>query len=322
MAEKKPSRGHHYIPRFYLKGFSKKPNKKSKLYVYDLSLFNWWPGATNLINIGKIRDFNRIDIEGQRIDVLESSLSAFETEADKVLRKIRDNGELPVEDDFVTLINFIALIAVRNPLAREGHKDFIKRVMKQILDLSIATKERWERSVESMKETGYGKDLPDITYEKVLQFHKEGKYDIDIANQFFYAGEFNAINTVIETLLDRRWMFIVALPNAGHFICCDHPVRLRWNDKKLAEGFYPPGHGLKRTEVIFPVTKKIAMVGSFEGENKTVEADSLMVALINGHILDGSDRYIYSTQKEFEFLGPERKIYRSGDLKRISAHHK
>ncbi len=81
MCAKKPARGHHYIPRMYLKGFARNPGKKSKLFVFDFDKSDWLPGATNPVNIAKVRDFNRVDIEGLPIDALEMSLSEFETQS-------------------------------------------------------------------------------------------------------------------------------------------------------------------------------------------------------------------------------------------------
>lgn len=79
------SRGHHYLPQCYLKGFSKKKGKKSwQLQVIDVEYKTQFPATPK--RVGLQRDFNRIDIEGVEPDALETSLSTFETDLAESLR--------------------------------------------------------------------------------------------------------------------------------------------------------------------------------------------------------------------------------------------
>lgn len=308
---KTPSRQHHYIPKFYLKGFAKKPNKNGQLHLFDIQKRCWLP-ATHPKNLGTARDFNRVDIPGNPIDVLESSLSRFESEADRVLTEIRETKVMPKGNDLIALMNLVALISVRNPRVRESFRKSTIEVVEKISSLTLASKERFEDIVQRMKEDG--KDLPDVSYEDVLQFHKSGEYDITIKNQFFYPGEFGALDAVIRTLLDRKWSFVVAEPGSGHFVCSDHPVSLRWTDPKLREGFYPPGHGCSSTEVVFPVSKDIAIIGTFEGENRTVHVNGRIVATVNTILLTTCTRHLYSPADDFFYVGADQKILSSRDL--------
>jgi hypothetical protein len=314
MGEHKPARQHHYIPRFYLKGFAKKPHKNSPIHVFDMAKGEWLP-ATHPSNLGTIRDFNRVDIDGQPIDALESSLSKFETEASKVLESVRESKTMPAGDDLIILMNLIALISVRNPQARESFRESTKKVIDLTTALSLANKDRFESTVQQMKKAGYAKDLPDVSYEELLQFYQSGEYKINIKNQFFYSGEFGAVRAVVQTLLNRRWSFLIAGPDAGHFISSDHPVRLRWTDPKLTQGYFPPGHGVMSTEVLFPLSRNIAIVGTFEGEDRTETVNQAIVATVNNLILQGCVRQLYSPTDDFFYLGKDRAILSSVNLK-------
>lgn len=311
------ARQHHYIPQFYLRGFARKPHKKAKLHVFDMHKSVWLPHPTIVKNLGTARDFNRVDIEGHPPDALENSLARFETEVASILKRICEQRQRPEGEEFVCLMNLAALMSVRNPSVRENFRNAQKKVIEIITDLTLATKERYESSIKRMKEAGHGVDLPEVSYEEMLRFHEEGNYEINIPNQRFFPGEFNAVDTVIKSLLARKWLFIISPDSAGHFICSDHPVRLRWTDPKLAEGFYPPGHAMGSTEIIFPVSKDLALVGTFEGEDKTITADRYLIAMINTLTLEGCKRHLYATRNNFDFIGPNREILGPKDIPRI-----
>ncbi|AQT67247.1 hypothetical protein STSP2_00390 [Anaerohalosphaera lusitana] len=55
------SRHHHFIPRFYLKGFLFEAEENPRLAVIDLKKKKQF--QTNTRNVGAIRDFNRVDVE-------------------------------------------------------------------------------------------------------------------------------------------------------------------------------------------------------------------------------------------------------------------
>jgi hypothetical protein len=314
MGEHKPARQHHYIPRFYLKGFAQEPLKDSPIHVFDMTKGKWLP-ATHPTNLGTVRDFNRVDIDGQPIDVLESFLSKFETEASRVLESVRESKSMPAGDDLIILMNLVAMISVRHPQVRESFRESTKKVIDLTTALSLANKERFESTVQEMKRAGFTEGLPDVSYEELLQFYQSGEYNINIKNQFFYSGEFVAIRAVVQTLLNRRWSFLIAGPEAGHFISSDHPVRLRWTDPKLAQGYYPPGHGVKSTEVLFPLSSNTAIVGTFESEDRTEIVNKHIIAMVNTLILQGCVRHLYSPTDDFFYLGKDRNILSSVHLK-------
>ena len=70
---KKPSRRHHYLSQFYLRGFSKTGDAKSQIHVYDLP--NKKVFKTNSRKIGTIRDFNTINHEKIDPEQLEKNFS-------------------------------------------------------------------------------------------------------------------------------------------------------------------------------------------------------------------------------------------------------
>ena len=79
------ARHHHFLSQCYLRGFTKGNSKKSKLTVIDLLQNKHF--ETKPRNVGGLRDFNRIDVEGVDPIFLEKSLAEFEGEAARALKR-------------------------------------------------------------------------------------------------------------------------------------------------------------------------------------------------------------------------------------------
>ncbi len=65
------SRHHHYLSQCYLKGFTQGSSKKSKLTVIDLKEKKRFEIIPR--NVGGMRDFNRVEIEGVDPEVVEKN---------------------------------------------------------------------------------------------------------------------------------------------------------------------------------------------------------------------------------------------------------
>lgn len=310
------TRNMHYLPQCYLKGFAKAPSKKSQLHVYDVKKWSWF--STVPRNVGARRDFNTVKIDGLAPDAVESMLSGFETKFDRVLSRMRETTVMPVGEDYQDLMALIALIAIRNPHVRKNHNKFLIEVAERITDLTLASKERWESSIQRMRDDGVALPGPELTYEDMVKFHDERNYEITIGTTMNVVTEMKVLPDIAALLERRHWTLIVAEKDAGHFVCCDHPVSLTWNDAKR-NGFYPPGYGLTSTEVVFPVMKEMALIGTFEQKDRLMPGNPKMVALVNSRIVRHCDWQIYSPRPEFSFMGGDHQIYNSEQLKNFIA---
>ena len=307
----KIARNHHYLPQCYLKGFAKSPNKKSKLYVVDTKTGKSF--CTCPRNIGAERDFNTVDLDGHPPDVIEKIFSRFETDAAKVLDNIRTHLDMPKDVEVNILMNLIAQITIRNPYIRGTIKKFQTDTVERISDLALATKDRWEAITRRMKDAGEQLD-ESITFEEVKKFHDEKQYTIEVANIRNIELEMSGIDAVLPTLAKRRWTVVRANERSGYFISCDMPVSLIWTNPKLQGGFYPPGHGMKSTELVFPVIKEMALIGTFEGENRVIEGNDRMIASVNSRILSFSDKQVFSSRATFSILDRHGEIRELNEL--------
>ncbi|OCK56763.1 DUF4238 domain-containing protein [Bradyrhizobium sp. LMTR 3] len=299
------ARRHHYLPRCYLKHFGKPRGRGASHHVYvadrDGKAF-----TANIINVATEKDFNRIDVEGHPPDAIEQGYAKFEGELGPALLRILESRSLNNDDDRLLLMNLIGITAIRNPRRRENIRGFHERTAEIIMDLATSTKERWEGQMRRMKASGYVPEH-DVPYEELRRFVVEKAFRLEVSTERHIQLELHSLDAVLRTLLDRKWVVLLAPKETGGFITCDHPVCLMFSDPKRRGGFHGPGHGLPGTEVIFPISRRMAVVGAFEIKEDTIVLDASGVARLNGAMVAYADRQVYAADTNFLYTLDDRK---------------
>jgi hypothetical protein len=292
-----PARRHHFVPQCYLKNFAV-PRKKGapEIVVFDRIGHKSYRQGIN--NVAFERDFNRVDVEGVDIDAFEKAMSKFETDLEPVLQRIIQAESLENQDDRATLLAFIGLLVMRNPRLRENIRGFHERVSKIIMDLSLATPQRWNHQVEAAKAAGYMRPDTDADYARMKAFIDGGRYKIKVSNNWQMTLEMGTFGRVVPLLFERRWVLIRAATDCAGFITSDHPVCLTWSEPK---GRAPIGLGLRGTEILFPISPRLSVVGAFELEEGHADATPLMVAEMNGTIALFAERQVYARDMTFTY---------------------
>src|SRR4051812_18355577 len=107
------ARRHHYVPRFYLRFFC---DSKGRLFVVDAKELKSFGAAPE--NVSMEKDFNRIEIDGVEPDALEKGYGKFESEVAPALARIIKQGKFAGDEDRTLVLNFTALLCIRNPQRR------------------------------------------------------------------------------------------------------------------------------------------------------------------------------------------------------------
>src|ERR1700733_6371620 len=107
------ARAHHFRSQFLLAGFTHLGSKEDFLWALDRKTGRQW--HTKPANVAHRKDFYRVDVPGVPPDVVESGLSKMESHSSNVIREIIRTNTIPRGDDYVTLMNFTALMSVRVP---------------------------------------------------------------------------------------------------------------------------------------------------------------------------------------------------------------
>lgn len=243
------ARQHHYPSQCYLKGFTTNRSKKSKLTVIDLEHGRSFETIPR--NVGDIRDFNRIDVDGINPNILEDSLSNFEGAVATSLTKLRCGARFDGEVRDV-ILNLLALFAVRSPYQREHWQKFEVQIAERIIDLILANKERWKLQISQMRNSGV-KINDNVTYDGMKKFHEGKQYAIKVAREHLIGLELTGVDAILPLLYARKWLIVRTSPEMGLLITADHPVVLTWTEPEKIPPLRRdhPGYGLRETRVIF-----------------------------------------------------------------------
>ena len=210
-------RKHHYLPRFYLRGFSS--NSRSLIQI-DKASGRASPCSIN--DVASIRDYHRLDTEDVEDPFeLERRLSSIEGELANALQRVLENGI----SDLATrarLVELVSMLRVRIPAMKSTIEESLRQVVRR-------TGLIMERS---------GKlPPPPPGLEHALRMDK---LNIKISNWICLQHMFQlaADENILRLLLSMRPSLVHA-PETCFFLTCDQPVAV-----------FSPSANLSRTESV------------------------------------------------------------------------
>ncbi|MCS5709200.1 DUF4238 domain-containing protein [Candidatus Berkiella cookevillensis] len=277
----------HYLSQCYLNGFTNSGRKLATLSLNDGRVFYAGPH-----NVGAETYFNSFKTaDGMMSNVIESARSKFEADVAKAIRNVETLEKIE-GDDRITILNLMSLFAVSNPFRREQHNNMIDFIAKRVLHIAAS-------------KVGYKVNGVLITEEHKKLF-EEDKFKVEFSKStHIYNEYFEFFETVLATMLNRKWTLVKA-PNEQRFVTCDFPIALIWkNPEKYHTG---PGFGCGDTQVFFTLSRKLALIGDFEGYDQVVHAEKDTVALINSNILCFAKKQVYAPHENISFWGTRNEI--------------
>lgn len=292
------ARKHHYISQCYLKGFAERRDKKAMLQVWEVDTGRSF--KTRPEGVGAERDFNRIEIDGVDPNMLEKAFAGFETKLDGALERVISTRSLANGDDRNLVMNLITALMLRNPRFRDNFGRFHDQLNKMMLQMSLATEERWESQKKQMAAKGY--DVSGmLPYAEMKAFLDKGEFDVLPSNTFMTQLEMGNYEEMLPYIARRKWALFVAPNDDNPFIASDHPARLTWSEPQ-EPSIYGPGLAMADTAIYFPLSKQIALLGTFEGEERVIQADAIQVAQINGEQIATAKAQIYAPNDRFAYM--------------------
>lgn len=296
------ARNHHYIPKSYLNGFAERRGRR-QWHTNVTDLVRTCTYRTNTANVCRERDFLRIDADGHPPDALEKAMSNFESVSLPAVRRVAESGDF-ADDDANLVLNLMALLAVRSPESREKFRKFHEDVSKISIDISLSSKETWEKQAAKMEESGFSTN--GLTYEELKARYKPDEYRVTLSRGYQIGTEFKMFDSVLQCLSLRSWTILKADGPDSEFVTTNRPVVLTFVDPMQVPLLYrhSPGFGLQNTEVFFPLTRQAMLVGRFKRAVTTRRIDRLQVAALNSHMIAHSYGKVFSRRKEFLYLNP------------------
>jgi hypothetical protein len=254
-------------------------------------------------NVASERDFNRVDVEGMDPNAVEKALAEFEGLVAPALERIKAAKSLSEKKDRDALMNLICALAIRNPRQRKTINEFVAEVAQRMLEVGLETEKRWQSEVAQMKAAGRWDENSKVSYEDIKSMITERRHTIEVAKEFNIAMEIEQHKPLLEHLGKRKWQMLVANKGSGGFVTTDVPVCLRWSDGQ-DHGMFSPGFGVNGTEVIFPISTNLALIGSFEGDESVADADIFTAGNINTIVIGNAHKQVYAHDYSFNYMRP------------------
>ena len=298
------ARNHHYVPQFYLKGFSDPNLQNEQLHVIDKVDRRRF--VTIPRNIASQRDFNRINLPDHSIDEIERHLAQIESRVAPVLISIAETGTLPEDDiDMAYLSVFVAILSANNPQIRNRLINRDRETSRQMMQSVVASQEVYESRLS------YTGMEDQIGYEAAKAFVESGRYTIDIEDPggYYLAVVFYGLDKFVLPLFSTMdWSLVIAEEGETDLICSDLPVVLF----RVVNTILPAPHETHSTgytteslELTMPLNPRMAIYATdFPTEYK------MRPACINKRTIDASMRHIYCSNLDFKFF--DNEVMRSG----------
>jgi hypothetical protein len=293
------ARRHHYVPKCYLNAFAtpRKGKQKPQLLAFDAVEAKCFRTASD--NLALETDFNTIDLEGHPPDAFEQALASVESEIGPALLRIVEAKSLANEDDRAYLLNLIALLHIRNPRFREVRRSLHEAAAKQLMDAALSSRAKWESHIKQAQVAGFMATDAEMDYDEIKKARKPEDFSLKVTNEAHIASELQSFDHVLALLSQRKWMLVKAPEDSPGFVTCDHPVSLTWSEPQ--SGRRPLGLATKGTEIFFPITPKLAVVGAFEIEDGEAEFTDEQVSSGNGATILNAQRQVYASRGDFRY---------------------
>ena len=281
---------HHYVSKFYLRNFTKNGTKKETLFCYDKIKNNNFPA--NPEDICFIKNFNTISYPNKAY-IVETEQAKIESVLAISFKEIIETKQYPNDEQLIHILNFIALVSLRNPKTRAIFDKLYIDIADKLMSMTMSSEKIYK---DQCLQAGI-KEEDIIPYEKQKKFIEDkSKYTLEINQEVHIKSELKAIEDLVDILYQRNWYLIVSDETIGEFIISDYPVSIAPLNK--SDNLQHIGFGIRNTEVCFPISKYLAFIGVFEdNKQKKFIATKDIINKINKATYDFANKQVFSTKK-------------------------
>jgi predicted DNA-binding transcriptional regulator AlpA len=256
--------GDHYVPQYYLKGFSQ--NNGKSIWVYDKEEGIKFPAQVK--SIANITGFYSSDVEQYLANTIEGP-------ANTVLMKIRQFEQIDQKDKEI-LSEYMAVMIKRVPKGLQRLEEMAPSISQKLfVDLSGLTMpekkevaQRRIKEIETILEK-YSKDPPKEIWLENIPSERSPK--------------------VVAALNGMIWRFLVSKPES-EFLTSDNPL------------FFFTGIGIGKpiSEVLFPIAKNIALWATWKTHlpEGFINTTSQAVKEMNRRTTSYATRYVFKSKDE------------------------
>jgi hypothetical protein len=279
---------HHYVPKFYLKGFT---DKRGALWVYEHGVNA--PRQSKPKHQGHRANYYTFDDRGQPDASTEKVLSRAESVVAHTFRKLANPQFTMTEKERSELYSFVALMFVRVPAYREYIDNLASRMMKAHSQSIARDRDKFYAMIRQYEaETGHSLGDP----EELRKFAAGNDYTVTQRSAGF--NILLALQSFLDlaAILEAEYRHdVLYAPKDSNFVACDNPVICiePGTDGKAWVGM---GIGRPRTEVILPLNKRACLILRRSAKGQRVLATESFTEQINNMTMRAAQKYIYASR--------------------------
>jgi hypothetical protein len=287
---------HHLVPAFYLAGFTKAGTHEGKLHVFDYLRNRHYSSSPR--QVGRQKDFFRINEPGVDPYVLERELGKVESDYGAILQEIKTENRISKPQHRSEVLELAALIYAKTSRSRQQLAAGLARSLLRKLTVGEVNEDEWEKIRQA--ELRAGADPSSVPpFDVVRELVVRGTWT-PIAPRILQVG---MVGEVFEMMLDalsqRRWELMrTDADSNGGFITSDNP--LTWGDVPRADvRSNNPRIDDPDVEVTFPLSQSAALVSYRGARAANFQATDSIVAHINSRTLFLCNGAVYFGRQPF-----------------------
>lgn len=270
---------HHYIPKFYQRGFIKDDSNRIWVYEKGRAPRRYFTGKTGMriALYGFTNNRNEFDMA-----TVEKELAKIDSDGANVIQKL-DRGKLLKDKERLRLCRFVSVMWRRTP----KHKEQVERMAAEMMpELLGQFDEVWlRRKIEE-------RSLPPAKAEQLFEQQKaelvrlRERYAKQVPDFLF------ATNTLRDSIFEHvmyemDWAFFRAAPGT-EFLTCDDPA------------VFNKGTGLKDREavIMFPLSRKLFLQAMHISDygNTHHQLSAAKVEQLNTYVVQSAHKQVYASQ--------------------------
>lgn len=282
------SRRHHYVPAFWLAGFTPTGAKEGRIVVVEKHTGRTFRAKPTTAGFEK--DLFTVEHPELEPDAIERAFGEAEGKIAPALRRLISGSSDP--RDLAIVLNLVALLAVRVPSVRRVLSGAVEEIASRLTDMTLS--ERGRAAYEEFVRSSGSEPGQAVTFDQLRAAWAKGGFRPVADPTFITMQTVEIAAELYEWLALRQWAVIEADQwNSGTLIGCDRPVCLYWTKKP--PGFIrPPGFSAPSTEVLLALDRRHLLVG-YWGEHRLGERmGRTAVANANAWAIIMADRHLFS----------------------------
>lgn len=280
--------GQHYIPQYYLEGFTESPDS-SNIWVYE-------KGNSRIFRTSTKTAANENNRWPKSVE--DYLANQIEAQANPVLDKIRSRQPIS-QSDKEALSDYMIVMLQRVPRGLERAKEIAPEVQDQVFENVEKEIKRLIKAYPSKKNLLQNR-LQELD---VLKLQYENEFPMEVWYQIIKSDAFPQIRAILPTM---TWVFFVS-SKKQRFLTNDNPIF-------FFEGL---GIGKPESEITFPLSSNVTLWATWlNSKEGYIPAKDAIVREINRRTASAATRYVYySEEAQWVVNLANKKKFRLNKLK-------